>query len=269
MERIDLHLHSNASDGGVSPRELIQQARAGKLDVISLTDHDTARGVRQLDGAHEGLTVIPGIEISCSHEGADVHVLGYFIDAQHPRILEHERYAVHARTARMHGMIEKLAALGVHVRFEEVVAVAGQGAVLGRPHLARVLAERGLVPSVGEAFARYLGDAGPAFVPAQLLPPADGIAIIHDAGGVAVWAHPRLDRVEALIRTFVGWGLDGVECLRPRLQPIDVQTLEGYAQMHALLVTGGSDWHGPWSSRLGEFCVTRRDVGAFLDRGGI
>ena len=223
------------------------QAAAANLHIISLTDHDTAAGVRELQTAELPLTLIPGIEISSTHDGRDVHMLGYFIDAAHPSILAHEERARDGRNIRMRKMIAKLDALGVHVSFEEVKAAAGDGDVLGRPHLARVLVDHGYVPSHAQAFDRYIGDGGPAFSPTELVTPGDAIRIIHEAGGVAVWAHPPTQTVERDIGPFVQLGLDGVECIRPRSQPIDVQTMEGYAGLHGLLVTGGSDWHGPWS----------------------
>lgn len=269
MERIDLHLHSNVSDGGLPPAEVREHARAGKLDIIALTDHDTARGVRQLQAHDGGPRLIPGIEISSTLEHADVHMLGYFIDPAHARILAHERYAVDARTERMRAMIARLEALGISVPFEAVQAIAGEGAMLGRPHLARALVDRGYASSVGDAFNRYIGDNGPAYVAAELIAPDQAIELIHEAGGIAVWAHPPLDRFERQIPTFVGWGIDGVEAVRPRMLPREVQTIEGYADMYGLITTGGSDWHGPWNGRLGEFCVTRRQVGAFLERGGL
>jgi 3',5'-nucleoside bisphosphate phosphatase len=268
-ERIDLHLHTTASDGGAAPPELVRLAAAADLHIIAIADHDTAAGVRQVQAQALPIRLIPAIEVSTTLGSSGVHMLGYFIDPQHRELLAYEERARNAREARMSSMIAKLAALGVSVTIEEVRAVAGAEGVLGRPHLARVLTTRGYVSSPGEAFNKYLSDSGPAFAPTELMTPRDAIELIHAAGGLAVWAHPSQDVYEREIKAFVGWGLDGVECYRPRMLPIDVQLLEGYADLYRLVVTGGSDWHGPWGARLGEFAVTRREVGRFLEKGGI
>ena len=269
MERIDLHLHSTASDGHFAPAEVAAQAAAANLHIIALTDHDTAAGVRELQAAALPLKLIPGIEISSTHEGRDVHMLGYYIDAAHPSILAHEERARDGRNIRMRKMIAKLAALGVHVSFEEVQAAAGEGDVLGRPHLARVMVDLGYVASHSQAFDKYIGDDGPAFSPTELVTPGDAIRIIHEAGGLAVWAHPRPDAFERELPRLQAWGLDGVECFRPRVQPADALRMDERARSLGLVVTGGSDWHGVWQGRLGDFSVTRDEVGAFLDLGGI
>jgi predicted metal-dependent phosphoesterase TrpH len=167
-------------------------------------------------------------------------------------------------------MLERLQAMGIIVPFDDVGAAAGpQARALGRPHLARALVQRGHAHSFAEAFDRFIGDAAPAFLPTNLLPQREAIALIHDAGGLAVWAHPRPDAFERSIRQMVDWGLDGVECFRPRCPPEESLRLEEACRSFGLLVTGGSDWHGTWHGRLGSFSVGRDEVGAFLERGGI
>lgn len=270
LKRIDLHLHTTASDGALAPSALVKSAAEAALDLIAITDHDTAAGVREAPGSWGRCRVVPGIEVSSTFGAADLHILGYFIDPGHPTILEHEQNAMRRREDRMRTMIEKLEALGKPVRYEDVVAAAGgEDALLGRPHLARALVTRGHVPTVPEAFNRYLGDSGPAFAPVDLLSPEETIEMIHDAGGVAVWAHPPLDVFEREIGGFADAGLDGVECFRPRNTPADMQLLEGYAREHGLLATGGSDWHGGWATKLGDFYIQPDDVAAFLAAGGI
>lgn len=170
----------------------------------------------------------------------------------------------------MHAMLERLERLGAAVAYDDVLAAAGPDAAsLGRPHLARALVEAGHATSHANAFDRYIADGGPAFVPIELLAPEQAVALIHDAGGVAVWAHPRPDRFFAEIDRFVDWGLDGVECFRPRCPPAECLSFEAAAAERGLLVTGGSDWHGIWHGKLGDFAMTRDEVGAFLDRGGL
>lgn len=269
--RIDLHLHSTASDGSLTPAALAHAAARGGLDVIALADHDTVAGIDEASRAAAGAVhVIPAIEISATHHAGELHVLGYFVDPSHPALIEYSGEAVRARRIRMHGMLERLERLGVHVEYEEVAAVAGpDGDAIGRPHLARALIQRGYVQSFSDAFDRYIGDRAPAFLPTELLPPAAAIDLIHGAGGVAVWAHPRASLFKREIRRFARWGLDGVECFRPRCPPEECLALEATTRTLGLLVTGGSDWHGEWHGRLGEFSMSREEVGAFLCHGGI
>lgn len=267
--RIDLHLHSTASDGSLTPGALAQAAAAGGLDVIALTDHDTVSGVADASrAAAASLHVIPGIEVSTTFEAGELHMLGYFIDPEHTAITEYSSEAANVRRTRMHGMLRRLERLGVRVAYDEVIAVAGKGEVaIGRPHLARALVQRGYAHSFSDAFDRYIGDRGPAFLPTEMLSPRAAIELIHSAGGVAVWAHPRAALFQREIRRFADWGMDGVECYRPRCPPEESITLESTTRSLGLLVTGGSDWHGEWHGRLGEFSMSRDEVGAFLERG--
>lgn len=269
--RIDLHIHSNASDGGLSPVAVVEAARAGGLDVIALADHDTVAGVEAAQAAARGLLhVIPALEVSTSHDGSEIHVLGYFVKVRHPALQQYGERAALTREARMREMIELLGRRGVTVTLDEVLtAGTARPRSLGRPHLARALVQRGIVGSVSEAFDRYIGDDGPAFVPTRLISPAEAIELIHAAGGIAVWAHPRPDQVAEKLPQFIAWGLDGVECYRPRVHPVDAERLADAAHRDQLLVTGGSDWHGEWQGRLGDFAIDRDEVAAFLDAGGI
>lgn len=269
--RIDLHLHSTASDGTLSPSALVWAARAGGLHVIALTDHDTTGGIAEAQATAPGaIHIIPGIEVSSSLDGSEVHVLGYFVDAQYPALVAYSAEAASYRRERMRRMIGRLDAIGITVAYDEVLAAAGpEPESLGRPHLARALVQRGYVQNHAEAFDRYIGNDAPAFLPAQLLDPQAAIALIHDAGGVAVWAHPRPDLFERDLPRLHELGLDGVECFRPRVTPADALRMESAARAASLLVTGGSDWHGHWHGPLGTYAVSRDEVGLFLERGGI
>lgn len=269
--RIDLHLHSNASDGALPPAELVRLAAAGGLDVIAVADHDTVAGVAPAVQAARGtLHVIPAIEVSTTWERVEHHILGYFIDPQHPRIVAYGATASTRRRDRMERMLGRLEGLGVSVPIEDVVAAAGPDHhAVGRPHLARALVQRGFADSFADAFDRFIGDRAPAYLPTDLLTPADAIAMIHDAGGVAVWAHPRADTFKLLLPPFLEWGLDGLECYRPRLPSQESAALERAARADDLLLTGGSDWHGEWHGKLGSFAVSADEVAAFLSRGGI
>lgn len=269
--RIDLHLHSTASDGSLSPSALVWAARAGGLDVIAITDHDTCAGISEAQRAlATQLQVIPAIELSTTHESCEQHILGYFINPLHPAIQEYAHNAVQKRQDRIDGMIQRLKPYGINLTLRDVISTADPAPrALGRPHLARTLVQRGFVQTVNEAFERFIGDQGPAFLPTDLLSPQQGIDLIHQAGGVSVWAHPRANAVDRNLTQFIEWGLDGVECYRPNAAPSETLHLEELAQRRGLLTTGGSDWHGTWQGKLGEFYVTPEEVERLLEVGGI
>lgn len=265
--RLDLHLHTHVSDGRVSPADAVRAAVQGGLDVIAVTDHDTAEGVIEARAAARDLPVrvVPGIEISARHEDGEIHVLGYWVDPFAESVLRHQISAADRRRERMRAMIGRLDTLGVGVSFDEVQEIAGDTVrSLGRPHLARALMAGGHVRSFGEAFGRFLRDGGPAYVMQDFPSVRSAIETIHAAGGVAVWAHPELEVFDAQIRRFAAWGLDGVECFRPLTPPPLSMLLDRAAGDLRLLRTGGSDWHGPHSGRLGGFYVGRANVAGFI-----
>lgn len=268
--KLDLHIHTYMSDGHASPTEVVNGAVSAGIDVIAIADHDTAAGVEEARKAAGGtqLRVIPGIEVSTSHEDNDIHILGYWINPRSQAIQEHQANSAQRRQDRMRAMVAKLQDLGVPVTYDEVVREAGVDTrSIGRPHLARVLLAGGHIRYYGEAFERYLRDGGPV-VGVQHFPSVrEGIRMIHDAGGVAVWAHPRIELFDSEIGHFVEWDLDGVECFRPYYPVGYSMHLEITARNLGLLRTGGSDWHGPHRGPLGEFHVRRRDVADFLEWG--
>lgn len=268
---IDLHIHSTASDGAYPPSEVVERAIQGGLHTIALADHDTVAGVADaIATAGSRIQVIPAIEISAGHRGRDLHILGYFVDITFPRLVEFSRRALLVREERVRGMIERLEGLGVDVDFGQVLEAAGPDAgALARPHLARALLAGGHVGSINEAFERFIGDEGPAFVPVDNLDVAGAIELIHQAGGIAVWAHPPMPLLGSALRQFVDAGLDGIECFRPRVQDVDLNRLLNKARDHRLIVTGGSDWHGDWHGPLGSFSLQRDQVSDFLQRGGL
>lgn len=268
--RIDLHVHSTASDGAFSPAEVVERAVGGGLGLISVADHDTVAGVAEAQrAADERLTIVPAIEISAIHRGRDLHILGYGIDVTAPAVQEYQTRARVGREARIRHMIERLSSLDVAVEFDAVAAEAGPGAPLARPHLARVLHADGHVDSIGEAFDRYIGDEGPAFVPTDLLDVPGAIELIHRTGGIAVWAHPPLPLLGSALRSFVEAGLDGLEVYRPRLSKQDTNRVRNKARKLGLLMTGGSDWHGEWHGDLGDFHLLAHQLDPFLERLGI
>jgi len=266
---IDLHLHSTASDGTLSPGALVEAAVAGQLDLIALSDHDTVAGVAGAIEAARGLPIeiIPALEVSSTWGGREIHILGYDVDPGEARLASHARLAEELRAERIRKMVRLLGAQGVEVSMEAVLAAAGPEAhALGRPHLARALVGAGHVSSIPEAFDRLIGDGHPAFLPASLISPEDAVVLIRDAGGEAVWAHPPSDLVGELLPPLVRAGLRGLEIYRPRAHPERILGLEQVARSSGLFRTGGSDWHGPEGGiSLGTFWVSEEEVGSFLE----
>ena len=271
--RLDLHVHTTASDGSLSPQEVVGLAVAGGLDAIAITDHDTVAGIPAAIDAAAGasLRLIPGIEVSSNHEGAEYHILGYFLDPQADSIGAHERHALASREGRMEEMVDRLRRQGLLIEMADVLHVAGPDrSAIGRPHLARALVLKGYANSVPDAFDRLIGDNHLAFVPTRLATPEEAIRLILDAGGVPVWAHPPLGALYRLLPAFIELGLKGVEVYRPRSTPRHVKKLAQAAQTAGLLMTGGSDWHDPdRGDALGSFFVTEEDVGGLLEAGGV
>ena len=271
--RLDLHIHSTASDGAVSPQGVLGLAEKARLDVIALADHDTTAGVRRLleKGIQESIQVVPALEVSSTLEGRELHVLGYFVDPESPAIRAHEVRAVDLREKRMRGMIQRLGVQGVEVEYDAVTEAAGpERGALSRPHLARALVAANFVKTVPEAFDRYIGDQHPAFLPTDLLSPEEAIRLILDAGGIPVWAHPSDNQVELLLPRLVQAGLRGLEVYRPRHGPAYTMKLEGLCRSWKLLLSGGSDWHYPDRGlELGNFYVTAEEVSGLLEEGGI
>jgi 3',5'-nucleoside bisphosphate phosphatase len=255
--RIDLHVHSTASDGAYSPVEVVQIALTHNLNAIALTDHDNVSGIRsaQEAAASTSLQVLAGVELSSEDEKTDRHILGYLIDIDNAPLQAVLSELQDARTSRAERMVQKLAAIGVNIPIERVYALADQGSV-GRPHVARVLLEKGYVGSMQEAFDRYIGNDGPAYVPHYRLEPARAIELIHGAGGVAVLAHPgHYEDYRAVVAHLVSLGLDGLEVYYPDHAPDVSQDLRVLARQYSLAVTVGSDFHrreADGSARIGS-----------------
>jgi 3',5'-nucleoside bisphosphate phosphatase len=243
--RIELHCHSNASDGALAPDALIALAAAHAVRVLALTDHDTIDGVPEAiaAGAAAGVRVLPGIEVSSVFAGKEVHVLGYGIAPDAPERLQLSALRT-ARVSRAQKILARLEALNISIAFEHVAKLAGDG-MIGRPHVARALIEAGHAVSIDDAFRRYLAEGGPAHVPNDSLDPAQAIALIQRAHGCAVLAHPGLFKgdFDALMAHMLAAGLDGIEAYYPDHTPKLVARLEALARAHGLICTGGSDFH--------------------------
>jgi hypothetical protein len=243
--RVDLHTHTNASDGLLAPDALVRAVQAARLAVFSVTDHDTVDALAEVDARSRaaGLQLVPGIELSAIWQGAELHILGYFIDPADPHLLGFLQRRRDARGVRLGKMLDRLRLLGVAVPPEAVLAKAQDGNV-GRPHLARVLTERGYVASLDEAFDRYLGEGKPAYVPRPDVRCEDAIRAIHEAGGLASWAHPGINGRDAATADLVAAGLDAIEVHHAKHAPNVTAHYRRLAETWSLLVTGGSDFHG-------------------------
>lgn len=245
MTQADLHVHTTASDGQSSPAAVVALAHQLQLDAIAITDHDTIAGIASAL-AHRGtLTIIPGIELGARDGDDRVDILGYFIDVQHDGLQKCLTAFQDDRLRRGHEIIERLAQLNAPVDWSRVMAFAG-GETIGRPHIAQALVEAGYVQAMTEAFDRYLGAGRPAYVARQTFSPEAAIQLIHDAGGVAVLAHPiYVKDFVMLVERLACAGLDGIEVCYPEHTPdIEAQARDLAHQYH-LVMTGGSDFHGP------------------------
>jgi hypothetical protein len=243
--RVELHCHSTASDGALSPHELVALAHAHGVRVLALTDHDTIDGNADAmqAGRTYGVRVIPGIEVSAVFNGKEVHVLGYGLQPDDP-VRSELSMLRGARVTRAQRVLDKLASLDRPIAFERVSALAGDG-IIGRPHIARAMVEAGHVASIEEAFQRFLGEGQPAHVPNDTLTPARAVDLIHRAHGCAALAHPGLFRGElnALIDHMLTADLDGIEAYYPDHTPKFTAQCEARARMYGLICTGGSDFH--------------------------
>jgi len=252
FERIDLHVHSTASDGTFPAAELPAMAVAAELGAIALTDHDTVSGVEPFlaaAAAIPGFEGVPGVEISSGFMGREVHILGLFVDHKNPELREFLTRVRTYRNQRNELMIKKLQTLGYSITMAELTAEAG-GESVGRPHVAAILIRKGYFKKNQEVFDRCLKRGAAAYCPRQLPGPSSTIAIIHRAGGVAVWAHPvyankfARSHVRGLLRRLKDLGLDGLEAHYPGFTPAQHQMLLELAAQQEVLISGGSDFHG-------------------------
>jgi predicted metal-dependent phosphoesterase TrpH len=248
--RADLHSHSTSSDGTQPPADVMRRAAEAGLDVIALTDHDTVAGVREAAMAlPPGLTLLPGMELSCRMEGHSVHVLAYLFDPGDEALAGEMAEIRESRLFRAKAMVDKLAALGAPVTWDQVSEIAA-GGVVGRPHIARALADAGVVPTPADAFTpEWIGPGGRAHVPRYALDPARAIRLVQAAGGVTVLAHPRGSArgwrtPDEVIEELADTGLTGLEVYHPQHDERERAILQELAVRLGLVVSGGSDDHG-------------------------
>jgi hypothetical protein len=250
MPRIDLHTHSNRSDGTFEPAEVVRLAAESALDVVALTDHDTTDGLAEAlaTGSVVGVEVVPGVEFSAEFDGNSVHVLCYWMDPQDAALQLELRRLREDRFRRGELMVGKLQELGLPVEFQRVRAIAGDATIV-RPHIAQAMVEAGVVATEKEAFERYIGDGGPAHVAKHALDPVNAVALIDGAGGVCVLAHPGMwgDQSSVpveLIERMAAAGMRGLEVEHPDHTPEVRERYRTLAGELGLIATGGSDCHG-------------------------
>ena len=245
--KADLHIHSTASDGRYSPAEIVNMAAAAGLTIMALTDHDTIDGLApalEAAKAFPALRLIPGVELSTDTTGGEVHVLGYFIDYTNQELKASLERMRNSRAIRTEKMIAKLKELGCDVELARVREIAGNGA-LGRAHVAQALLEKGYITSFKEAFTKYIGRNGPAYVAREKLKPAEAVQLILKVHGLPVLAHPFTTlNPETIVKELKMSGLAGMEVYYAGYLPAETNNLLNLAQKYDLIPTGGTDYHG-------------------------
>lgn len=268
MNRIDLHVHSNKSDGSLSPTGLVQLAVQKKLSAFALTDHDTVDGIKEAmvaaadynralkkdPGLGIPLEVIPGIEFSTEYKGRDIHILGLYIQYDSPLFQKKLQEFVDSRVLRNQKMCQSLAGDGIDISYEKLLEEFPD-AVITRSHYARYLLNHGYIKSMPEAFERYIGDHCKHFIPREKITPAQAVALIKEVHGLAILAHPILygfgkDALEELVAGLKEAGLDGIEAIYCTYTPADERQIRSLAAKYQLLITGGSDFHGSNKANL-------------------
>lgn len=264
----DLHVHTNHSDGIFSPQKVIELAIKKGLCGIAITDHDTITGIipaLEYCKNFNDFTIIPGIEFSTVKNEEEVHILGYFINPFDDGILEITDKLKKSRYNRSIKMIEKLNDLGINIILEDVLEISG-GELIGRPHIARALINKGYVNSIDEAFNKYLDKGKPAYVERFKLTTEEAISIIKNSGGYAVLAHAGLLKNKEIIEYCINLGIDGLECIHSKHEALDTEYLKVIAKTNNLIITGGSDFHGDNLEILGKYYIDINTIPKFKER---
>ncbi len=255
----DLHLHTMYSDSTYTPKQLVDAACASGLSCIAVTDHDTIEGIApcMAEAEGKGLEILPGIELTCEELGLEVHVLGYLIDTGDQKLVVMMEKLKEYRIQRIYKMVDKLKALGLEIDAESIFKLAGESSCVSRLHVARTMLQKGLISSISEAFQRFIGDRGPAYVSGFPVSVKEAIELIKEAKGIPVLAHPYSLGGDGLIFKFIEYGLMGLEAYYPEHTKSKVRSYLELAKQYKLLVTGGSDCHGEAKPqiRLGSFRV--------------
>jgi len=245
MSSADLHLHSQFSDGTFAPEEIAAHAKRHDLRAIALTDHDTVEGCERTAAACAAASIefITGTELTAEHNDHELHILAYLVDMQNPRLIAEIAKFQKVRQERIREMVTRINELNIPLKAEEVFALANCRSP-GRPHVARAMVKAKLCGTLDEAFERFLKKGRPAWVPKAKMSALEAIELIHQAGGLAVMAHPGLNKTDESIPDLVAAGLDGIECFHTKHNAATAERYQKIAREHGLLITGGSDCHG-------------------------
>lgn len=249
LTKVDLHVHTTHSDGLLTPAQVVELAKEKGLQAIAITDHDVLTGIPEARevGKAKGIEVIPGVEISTRWENQEIHILGYFIDLDHSQLRKALKKQREVRSLRNEMMVQKLNELGISITLDEVLdrkREKGSDKNVGRPHIAEVLIDKGIVQSMEEAFERYLGVEGLAYVTPERISAIEAVELVRNSGGVPVIAHPGLYSQDDLIPKLVEAGLGGIEVNHPDHSKADRQKYLEFAEKYNLITTAGSDFHG-------------------------
>jgi predicted metal-dependent phosphoesterase TrpH len=269
QEKADLHIHTNYSDGALSPACIIRKAHENDLSVISITDHDTVDGIDEAieEGKKYGIDVIPGVELSSDIADFEVHILGYFMDKDNSELQRYLKFFRDERAKRAERIVKKVNWLGVPLKYEHILEVAGDSAI-GRPHIAQAMLAHKLVPSFQDAFNRFLGNYAPAYEKKIHISPGSAFKIITDAGGLAFIAHPN-NFPEHIINELIKAGADGIEIIHPSHSADKVRYYKQLAGQYFMLTSGGSDYHGGKKNddgNFGKFTISPEVVDAMRQR---
>ncbi len=258
----DLHMHTNCSDGLLSPEELVAAAKQAGLGYIAITDHDTVDGICQLyeQGLYpaSGIKIIPGIEFSAHHPESEIHILGYNVDIYNRELRDRLNDVVEARWTRFSTMVEKIQALGYEISETDVLEIADGSTSISRSHVAQAMVKKGYFTSVKDVFDQLLVKGKPAYVSHFRLEPGEIIDLIKNSGGTPVLAHPKLIYNDELVEELLKKGIEGIEAIYPKHDEEATARYLAMADKYNLLVTGGSDYHGipgRWPEHIGEFIV--------------
>ncbi|MGD8305805.1 MAG: PHP domain-containing protein [Ignavibacteria bacterium] len=267
--KVDLHSHTNYSDGFYTPGELLERAKKVGIDILSITDHDSVNAIAEANviGRKLGIEIVPGVEISSDLRGAEVHILGYFININNKDLEHYLEFFREERILRASRIISKLNNLGISLTLDDVLKIAKNSAV-GRPHIAQAMVEKKQVESYFEAFNKYIKNGGPAYEKKVHLSPQSAFKIISDAGGLSFIAHPA-NMPQNLIKELIEAGADGIEVIHPSHNNELVRFYRGIVNEYYLLESGGSDFHGGKRNdddKFGNFYTSIRAVEAMKSR---
>ncbi|MEA4849528.1 MAG: PHP domain-containing protein [Clostridiaceae bacterium] len=245
MLKADLHIHTTASDGLLSPGEVVRWSKVKRLAAIGITDHDTVKGISPAEEAASkyGVEIVPGIELSTIFEDEEIHILGYYIDYKALWFTDTLEEIQNSRYERAEKIVNKLNKMGIDITLDQVRDIADEGA-MGRPHIARAMIDKGYIGNIKEAFNEYIGKDCPAYVERYKLSSSEAIGMVRSLGGISVLAHPGLIKNKSNIGKIIDLGIDGIEVYHTKHDDETVRNMLAIAASRKLLITGGSDCHG-------------------------